>query len=50
MEVWEDDAKFDKWLAALEKKRKVSTKTAGKKTHISQEEYLNKHARVYGGE
>lgn len=49
-DVWDDDAKFDKWLVELEKKRKTSTKTGGKKKHISQEEYLAKHARHYGGE
>ena len=48
--AWDDDVKFDKWLKKLQDKQAMHTKSGGKKQHISQEEYLAKHARHYGGE
>lgn len=49
----DNDAAFDKWLETFEQKRKkealATSKSRGKR-HISQEEYLAKYARVYGGE
>lgn len=48
--VWDDDEKFDKWLATLDAKRKAKPGAKGGKVSISQEEYLRKHANVYGGE
>jgi predicted RNA-binding Zn ribbon-like protein len=49
-DVWDDDERFDRWLKKLDKSRSTKAKSKGAKTHISQDEYLDKFAKVYGGE
>lgn len=50
--VMDNDAKFDKWLLDYQAKKQREASKAnkgGNKRNVSQEEYLAKHAKVYGG-
>lgn len=44
--VWDDDDKFDAWLAELNAKHAGG----GKRKAMSNKQYLMKHAKHYGGE
>jgi hypothetical protein len=52
--VWDDDDQFDMWLKKLDATQRAKRKPGGKpgqeKVGITNEEYLKKYAKIYGGE
>jgi heme-degrading monooxygenase HmoA len=49
LKVWDDDEGFDNWLKQLQEKQRNPSGAKGK-VPVSREAYMNKYARVYGGE
>jgi len=49
MEVLDNDAKFDRWMQKFHDRMRREMAPSGGRG-VSQEEYLTKYAKVYGGD